>query len=214
MNIMRASPRKSSSRRLLAGPILACCLVFAAALPRAAATTVIPPSFSQLVAQSDYIVRAKVKSVNSEWRIDGANRHIVTKVELDVSEVIAGTPPQPLVLEMLGGRIGEDEMRIEGAPKFQVGDEDILFVHGNGLQLSPLVAMMHGRYPILHDAATGRAYVAREGKTPLYNENDVSLPLKAASAIKSAQPAALPLSPEEFANRIKLARTPGNQPIP
>ena len=67
------------------------------------ATTVVPPKFSELVNESDYIVRAAVKSVTSEWRGVPGQGSIYTLVELDVREVIAGTPPQPLVLEMLGG---------------------------------------------------------------------------------------------------------------
>src|SRR5688500_19049855 len=46
---------------------LACALL--ALLPLAArATTVIAPSFDRMVDTSDYIVRATVKSVTSEWR--------------------------------------------------------------------------------------------------------------------------------------------------
>ena len=192
--------------RLPSGWFLACCLVLATGAPRVSATTVIPPTFDQLVSRSDYIVRATVKSVTAEWRTDGANKHIISKVELEVSEVIAGTPPQPLVLEMLGGKIGTQEMRVEGAPKFQVGDEDILFVHGNGQQITPLVAMMHGRYPVMHDPSTGRAYMAREGRAPLYDEQEVALPMGAASSVKAKQPAAQPLSPEDFVARIKNSR--------
>jgi hypothetical protein len=181
-------------------------LALASVSPAARATTVVPPSFEQLVSQADYIVRAKVKSVTAEWRSEGANRHIITKVELDVEEVISGTPPQPLVLEMLGGKIGDQEMRVEGAPKFNVGDEDVLFVHGNGKQYTPLVALMHGRYPILHDATTGRAYMAREGRTPLYSEQEVSLPLESATQLKAERASTTPLSPEEFISRIKATR--------
>ncbi len=174
--------------------------------PAAHATTVMPPTFEQLVSQADYIVRATVKSVTAEWRSEGANRHIITKVELNVVEVISGTPPQPLVLEMLGGKMGDQEMRVEGAPKFNVGDEDILFVHGNGKQYTPLVALMHGRYPILHDAATGRAYVAREGQKPLYSEQEVSESLEPTTQLKAARASTAPLSPEEFISRIKATR--------
>src|SRR5690349_11410776 len=92
----------------------------------ARATTVVPPDFTELVNESEYIVRAVVKSVKSEWREKDGHRHIFTKVEVEVLEVINGTPPQPLVLDMLGGRVGEDEMVIEGMPKFAVGQEDIL----------------------------------------------------------------------------------------
>jgi hypothetical protein len=65
------------------------------ALTSGQATTVRPPTFAELVNESDYIVRAKVKSVTSEWREKQGLRHIFTFVELEVLEVIDGTPPQP-----------------------------------------------------------------------------------------------------------------------
>ena len=32
----------------------------------------------------------------------------------------------------MGGRVGDEEMTIQGMPKFDIGHEDILFVRGNG----------------------------------------------------------------------------------
>jgi hypothetical protein len=121
--------------RFLSGGLL----LLLALLPlRVSATSVVPPQFDELVNESDYIVRAVVKSVTSGWQEKQGRRRIYTFVELEVREVIAGTPPQPLVLRMLGGRIGGEEMVIEGAPKFEVGQEDILLVsipscHVNGM---------------------------------------------------------------------------------
>jgi hypothetical protein len=175
----------------------------------AQATTVIPPSFDDLVNQSDYVVRAVVKSVSCEWRSEGANRHILTKVELEVEEVIAGNPPTPLVLEMLGGKIGDLQMVVQGTPEFKVGDEDILFIHGNGIQFNPLVALGHGRYPIKHDAQTGRSYMTRSNGEILHDEQEVAKPLEENGALKAEtiSPAS-PLSPEAFVTRIKSARHP------
>ena len=203
MNISLHPPHRVITRLFQAVFVLitaACC-----ALPLSA-TTIIQPSFSKLVQQADYIVRATVQSVTSEWVFDGPNKHITTKVTLDVSEVIAGTPPQPLVLVMLGGKIGNQELRVDGAPQFKVGDEDILFVHGNGVQLNPLVAMAYGRYPVKHDSATGHTYITRENGAPLYNEQEVVLPMGTASALKVSQPAATPLSPEDFKKQIQISR--------
>lgn len=180
--------------------------VLALTISTLTATTVVPPAFKSLVGQADYIVRAVVKSVTSEMRTDGGRRHIITHVEVDVREVISGTPPQPLVLEMLGGTVGDETMTVEGAPKFKVGDEDILFIHGNGAQFTPLVALMHGRYPIMRDSATGREYVARSNGVPLYNELEVSQPMSEhASAQTAAGAAAQPLSPADFVSRIQTA---------
>jgi hypothetical protein len=193
------------------------CLILAAAPARA--TTVVPPQFEELVTKADYIVRAVVRSVNAQMRTDGPQRHIVTKVELDVREVISGTPPQPLVLEMLGGKVGTEEMTVDGTPKFQVGDEDILFVHGNGMQFCPLVALMHGRYPIRSEAGTGRQFVTRGDGTPLTNEQEIARPLALAersSATPVVSPATSALTPADFVSRIKavVARNAANQGRP
>ncbi len=175
------------------------------------ATTVVPPDFAQLVNESDYIVRAVVKSVNSEWREKDGHRHIFTLVELDVREVITGTPPQPLVLEMLGGRVGEEEMRVVGAPRFKIGDEDILFVRGNGRNIVPLFAIMHGRYPILKETGTSREYVARSNHAPMQDAAEVSLPMAGDTAPQMQlrmTSTATALTPAQFVQQIKAAVDP------
>ncbi len=171
------------------------------ASPAAFATTVTAPAFDSLVSQADYVVRTVVKSVNSEWQVEGANRSIVTKVELTVREVIKGDPPSSLVLEMLGGTMGEITMAVDGVPKFKVGDEDILFIHGNGQQFSPLVGLMYGRYPIVRDSVSGEEIVLRSNGIPLYDTNEVSQPMTP----NAAQIAARPLTVSAFADKIRAS---------
>ena len=176
------------------------------ALPlRTLATSVVAPDFNTLVDQADYVVRAVVKSVNSEWREHDGQKFIASKIELEVKEVIKGTPPAPLVLDVVGGKIGDEELVIEGAPKFLVGDEDILFVQGNGRQVYPLVAMMHGRYPIFRDAKTGEKFVLRSNGMPLYSEQDVSLPMTRLSAAKIQNSGAKPMTADSFIQKIRAA---------
>ena len=176
------------------------------------ATIVVAPDFDSLVKQADYVVRAVVKSMTAEWRNDAHGRHIITKVTLDVREVIKGGPPTPLVLEMLGGRIGQDEMRVEGTPDFIVGEEEILFVHGNGRQFFPLVALMYGMYPVSLDTASGQRFVHRSNGSPLYDVKDVSLPMTAANALGKG--AARPLTATEFATRIWSSAATHKAPPP
>ena len=178
---------------------------------RTSATSVVAPDFNVLVGEADYVVRAVVKSVTSEWRENKGQRFIASKVELEVREVIKGTPPQPLVLDIIGGRIGEEELVVEGAPKFLVGDEDILFVQGNGRQVFPLVAMMHGRYPVFRDAKTGVKYALRSNGMPLYSEQDVSLPMTRLSAAKAENAQARPMTADAFIKKIREAG-PGTRP--
>ena len=176
------------------------------------ATTVVPPSFDSLVAQADYVVHAVVKSVSSQLQVVQGHKRIVSYVALDVREVITGNPPAQLVLQMLGGTVGNETMFVEGAPQFQVGDEDILFVHGNGTQLSPLVAIMHGRYPVVHDAMTKADYVARNNGKALYSEQEVALSMEQAP---TPLPGAVPLTKAEFIARIRQSRqNAGSRNVP
>ncbi len=167
------------------------------------ATSVVPPDFDTLVNDADYVVRAVVKSVTSEWKETAGHKYIGTKVQLEIQEIVRGKPPQTLTLEMVGGRVGQDALIVEGAPQFLVGDEDILFVQGNGKQVYPLVAIMHGRYPVYHDAQSGTEYVVRSNGMPLYSEQDVSLPMTALSSVKVQNPAAKPMTVAAFEQKIR-----------
>ncbi len=169
-------------------------------------TTVAPPAFSDLVNQSDYIVRAVVKSVSSEHARTNS-RKIVTQVELEVREIIAGQPPQPLVLRVLGGKVGDQEMILEGVPQFKTGEEHILFVQGNGRQMYPLVAMMHGVYPIKREPS-GREFMTRSNAVPLQDASEVVLPMTSGSAAelqRRMRGTAEALTPDQFAQQIRAA---------
>ncbi len=174
------------------------------------ATTVAAPTFDSLVAQSDYVVRATVKSVNAVWRVDGANRSIITKVELTILESIKGSPPSPLVLEMLGGTIGDISMVVDGTPSFKVGDDDILFIHGNGRQFSPLVGLMYGQYRVVRDARSGEDIVLRSNGSPLYDTADVASPMTPHAAEGGAQP----ITAAAFAARIRASAAQPSDPAP
>jgi hypothetical protein len=190
--------------------ILLCCLMFVVMAPAVIATSVMSPDFAMLVNESDYIVHTVVKSVTSEWREKQGHRAIFTLVELEVVEVINGQPPQPLVLEMLGGRVGEEEMVVQGMPKFKVGEEDILFVRGNGRQFYPLTAAMHGRYPIIRDSG-GLVHIARSNQSPLHDTAEVALPIEedgTGGAKQASRADRAALSPDDFTRQIRATVNP------
>lgn len=112
---------------------------------------------------------------------------------------------------MLGGRVGDRELVVDGLPQLRVGEESILFIRDNGRALCPIYALGHGFYPVAEDAATKRRYVVRENGQPLREVTEVSQPLteKAAGAETGQQRAALnALSPEDFIREIKAVRRP------
>lgn len=172
----------------------------------ALATTVVPPEFELLVNESDYVVRAVVEAKRSEYRHGPQGRIIVTLVKLRVVDRIVGQVPDEVELEMVGGEIGQERLVLNGAPVLNVGDEDFLFVRDNGRTVYPLFAMMHGRYPVRRDAATGREYVVRSNDVPMQDVAEVALPLAtgpvAGLQARLSSPATA-LSPADFTARIK-----------
>ena len=125
------------------------------ALGTASATTVIPPTFDELVGQAELIFQGTVTDVKSAWIGEGAERRIVSYVTFKVDDPIKGNPGSSYTIRMLGGTVGDRTMEVTDSPKFKVGDRDILFVENNGKQFIPLVGIMHGRYRVQQDQATG-----------------------------------------------------------
>jgi hypothetical protein len=80
-----------------------------------------------------------------------------------VEETIKGNPGANVTLQMLGGTVGAETMEVADAPKFKVGDRDILFVENNGTQFIPLVGIMHGRFRVKKDEAGRDAVFTNEG---------------------------------------------------
>ena len=141
--------------------LAAACAVFA--LNSVQATTVIPPSFDELVEHAQVIFQGTVTDTQSQWAGEGGNRRIVTYVTFKVDEAIKGEPGASYTLRMLGGTVDGQTMEVTDSPKFKVGDRDIVFVENNGSQFIPLVGIMHGRYRVQQDKASGREVVVTNG---------------------------------------------------
>ena len=147
----------------------------------ALATTVIPPSFDELVSRAEVIFQGTVTDVRSQWVGEGGQRHINSYVTFKVEDAIKGKPGAQITLQMLGGTVGSETMEVTDAPKFKVGDRDILFVENNGTQFVPLVGIMHGRFRVKKDEA-GRDAAFTNGGTPLSDVTQLGKNEVAASA--------------------------------
>ncbi len=173
-------------------------LLIAAALSvsAASATTVIPPTFDQLVGQAELIFQGSVTDVKSQYVGEGVNRHIATFVSFKVNEQMKGKPGSVFTMEMMGGTVGDQSMEVTDAPKFKVGDRDIVFVEHNGSQFIPLVGIMHGRFRIQKDQVTGREIVATNDGAPLADVTQLGRDERAASV-------GAPLTPASFKATVK-----------
>jgi hypothetical protein len=173
--------------RLLALVLLAPCAGFA--------TTVIPPTFDDLVDRAQLIFQGTVTEVRSQWVGEGAERHIASYVTFNVDDKIKGNAGNKMTLELMGGTVGDETMEVTDAPKFKVGDRDILFVENNGTQFIPLVGIMHGRFHLKKDDH-GREVVVKHNGAPLSDVSQLGKNDKAASAGRA-------LSPQEFKEVIQ-----------
>lgn len=178
----------------------------------ARATSVIPPSFPELVAEAEAIYRGSVTASEAR-RVaapDGTSV-IKTFVTFAVDRVLKGTARDQVVLEFLGGTVGDETLTISGVPTFNLGDREIVFVRRNGQVFCPLVGVMHGRYRVLRDEGERRDFVARENRAPLTEVADVALPMTEVPAALRAAARARALAPADFEARIA---TEVRQPTP
>ncbi|MDQ2825275.1 MAG: hypothetical protein M3R29_07490 [Verrucomicrobiota bacterium] len=159
------------------------------ALSSVHATTVIPPTFDQLVDQAELIFQGTVTDVRSQWVGEGSQRQIVSYVTFKVEDAIKGSPGESYAIRMLGGTVGDETMGVSDAPKFNLGDKNILFVENNGSQFVPLVGIMHGRFRIERDQSGQEVVMSNDGE-PVKNVARLGKDVAAPSAGATLTPAA------------------------
>ncbi|HEX8897797.1 MAG TPA: hypothetical protein VF751_03800, partial [Chthoniobacterales bacterium] len=101
------------------------------------------------------------------WTGEGSNRHIVTYVTFKVQDSIKGATGADYTIRMFGGTVDGHTMEVSDAPRFKVGDRDILFVENNGTQFIPLVGIMHGRFHVQTDATGANEKIAKDNGASL-----------------------------------------------
>jgi hypothetical protein len=160
------------------------------------ATTVIPPTFDQLVKQAELIFQGTVTDARSVWEGEGGQRHIETYVTFRVDDNVKGDAGASYTIQMLGGTVGDQTMEVSDAPKFKVGDRDILFVEHNYDQFVPLVGINHGRFHVQHDDATGRDIVVNGEGEPVKNLAKLGYETESVSASEA-------MTPEQLKSAVK-----------
>ena len=85
----------------------------------------------ELVAHADRIVLGRVLLSETFQRRDG---QLGTWHRIEVEREIRGQAPdeREVIVETMGGQIGDIAMRVEGEPSFTVGERVLLFIHEDG----------------------------------------------------------------------------------
>ncbi len=124
----------------------------------------------KLTSAASLVFHGKVKSVTyRNATLQGGGVMPYSFVTFTVGEKLKGEAAPEITLRFMGGTNGRGGFTmISGVPAFSVGDEDLLFVAGNGEQGCPLVQCEFGRYRVLDGAvyeAHGAAVkIAASGK--------------------------------------------------
>lgn len=146
----------------LAAAILTLGLVIA--IPQTYASHADGTNTSDLVHKADLIFEGKVVEVDYRTSDvlqagDVAMPH--TYVTYEITRNFKGRSSQDKLIT-LRFRGGPDDagntLIIPGVPLFQVGDQDIVFVRGNGVEISPVVGGNFGRFRISKDAVHSDAW--------------------------------------------------------
>ncbi len=115
----------------LIGPLLAALLLVGLPASPANGSIVQGLELHELVAHADRIVLGRVLFSESFVRADG---QLGTWHRIAVERELRGRArdEQEVIVETLGGQIGDIAMRVEGEPSFRVGERVLVFVRDGG----------------------------------------------------------------------------------
>jgi hypothetical protein len=166
---------------------LAALAALAAAHGGVQATTLPYKGLDKLVAEADGIVLATVRQVQS---VQDSEKDIHTFVTFDHVKMLGGRHAAPtLTLRLRGGHVGNESLRIDGAPQFKADERVLMFVQGNGRDLVPLVGWNQGLFRLVNDRrgaltvadADGHPVVGLEGDRVMTGEvAEADVPLESA----------------------------------
>ena len=100
--------------------------VLLAGVSLTAASTFLKVDIPTLKQMSESVVHAKVVDVRSSWNDEGSA--IFTYVTLEVKGRLHGRADNQLVVRVPGGTVGDFTSEMEGAPRFEKGDNVVAFI--------------------------------------------------------------------------------------
>jgi hypothetical protein len=124
-----------------------------------AQATTQPLSVEQLTDASDYIVRG---TVNQTWVDTDERGDHWTRVELEVEVVYKGAPStDALQLDVMGGFLGTEGTIIQDVPRFDVGEEVLVFAERLESGLLVPTGMEQGKHTVRVCPDSGREMLVR-----------------------------------------------------
>lgn len=122
------------------------------------ATTLVRLSLDQLAAGSDAVARVNFAGAESRWE----NGSIWTVTTVKVVETMKGNLPAEILLRLPGGRVGHLTAKVDGTPKFNPGDDAVVFLKRTPAGGFTVAGWVEGTFRILRDPRTGSQTVTQD----------------------------------------------------
>jgi len=135
-------------------------MVFLATAPTRA-TTLARLTLDQLAAAADAVARVRCTSVEARWE----NNEIWTVTNAVIIETMKGALPIRIMVRLPGGRVGHLTASVEGTPRFNAGDEAIVFLERSRAGGFSVAAWVEGTFRIRRDPRSGLETVTQDSST-------------------------------------------------
>ena len=134
-------------------------------LSSASAAVMPARSLGDLASAADVICTCQVHTLHSEW--DSEQNMIITIVTLEVEEYLKGSGEPTLQIQVPGGIIGDQGLKVTGAPVFQKDERSVLFLKSGrvdrlGGQRHHVVSWAQGKFRIETDPESGDELIDRD----------------------------------------------------
>jgi hypothetical protein len=121
---------------------------------RLEATIVLPMNAAELSDQAELVFTGTAMQTRVVRSQDG---NPYTFVTFTVRDVLKGwTMDRQIALRFAGGEIADGVASLEGMPQFEQGETYLLFVHGNGKLLCPVLGWWQGQYRFTRQTGSGK----------------------------------------------------------
>jgi hypothetical protein len=139
-------------------------LLLIATQPVSQATTLMRMSLAQMARTAQVIVRARCVSNATLWD----EGEIWTRTTFDVEESWSGPAgSRQLAVRLLGGSLGNISSRVSGIPRFQPGEDTVLFLEPSRNGDFAIVSWQQGTFRIRQNAAMGAEIVVQDTASAL-----------------------------------------------
>ncbi len=139
-------------RRALA--VTAAAAALGALAAAAAASIVLRVTPRELADTANLVVEGRVATVDVRW--DEGRTCINTYATLAVERVHKGQAGGQVVVKVPGGRVGDEEVRVEGVARFAAGEEVMAFLWKDGRGEWIVLGEAQGKFLLTQEAKTGR----------------------------------------------------------